>query len=101
MSKPTTGPWEVWEGHLDIYAGPSSCNDEFGIVGYRHEIARCDEAYDNGDIELDEAEANARLIAAAPDLLSLCEELSYFRGQLPEALVSKLMAVIKKAKGRE
>lgn len=72
----TPGPWTVWKGHLDVYAGEPSLNNEFSIqgrVGDLKEIAHCAPGYHSGDIELSEAVANARLIAAAPDLLAACE----------------------------
>ena len=63
----TPGPWEAaWEsGDKDIYIG------ELGYADYRNCFARVD--YD--DVDHAEAEANARLIAAAPELLEALDEL--------------------------
>lgn len=80
-------PWSVWCGDVQV----ASCRwqDEEGY-------ARVCE-------KMDKAEANARLIAAAPDLLEALERLVNYFGpyQHPE-LAAKLQdasAAIKKAKG--
>ena len=63
MSKHTPGPWFVQDGYLTIY------NLSEGTVGTTCAIAKVLREQP-GD---DQAEANARLIAAAPELLEACE----------------------------
>ena len=74
MSKHTPGPWTVWNGHSDVYAGPISSNTPGGIIGKPHQrlvcVAICDE---DEEITDREQRANARLIAAAPLLLEACK----------------------------
>jgi len=58
----TPGPWEIFEGSIEVhYAVEQGCR----IVGVR---GRSDTAWVPETLE-DQGEANARLIAAAPDLL--------------------------------
>ncbi len=56
---------------------------------------------DNDDVDQDEASANARLIAAAPDLLAALEDAFVFIGTSPHdpALLLRTRAAIAKAKG--
>ena len=61
-------------------------------------------AYIDGGCTKDEMEANARLIAAAPDLLEVCEELLPFLSELPETPTGtwfKLRMAIAKATGQD
>lgn len=66
MSKHTPGPW--WLGrdpcHYDSLTSISGGSDSNGGIRSVAEV---------GGHDVDEAEANARLIAAAPDLLAACE----------------------------
>lgn len=61
--KHTPGKWEWAIDDKDIYIGPVGCAD------YRNAFASVD--YD--DVDHEEAQANANLIAAAPDLLEALE----------------------------
>jgi len=72
MPKFTSGPWVQWVWHNTIHAGPVAENTEGYIRGGRGEI--CEVREDEFDEET--VEANARLIAASPDLYGLVEELS-------------------------
>lgn len=75
---PTPGPWIVSEdAEFTVEAGPgspaepmqiaiTSDSSHFPCLENEHEEARAD----------DEARANARLIAAAPDLLAACKWLA-------------------------
>ena len=66
MSKHTTGPWVIRNGS-DIFTPLGAANAE-GIEAPSNDgwmIADCD----MGSLSFDEVTANARLIAAAPDLL--------------------------------
>jgi len=51
----------------------------------------------------EESEANARLIAAAPDMLETLEEIRDFwvGGDVPAELEAKMIAVIEKARGAQ
>lgn len=96
MSKHTTGPWAwqegtpiiscQWNGRYHVIAGV-----ECKTLAW-HEDANCAGR---------EAGANARLIAAAPDLLEALQEVEAFMGadfdDLPSA--SKARAAIAKATG--
>lgn len=58
MTQPhTPGPWSVIQGFRGIV-----------ISGFAYEVAHCDDTRDNSPPETEIA-ANARLIAAAPDML--------------------------------
>ena len=93
-AKHTPGPWEFveWSGHRSISADDSACGFCITVNGYR--LPLCDL---EGD--LDECEANARLMAAAPDLLEAlldCRralELANFTGELAvvDAAISKAL----------
>ena len=61
----TAGPWNA-VGML-VFSGV----DRF----YNHPVARVGAPLDKNDNRVEEAEANARLIAAAPDLLEACQDL--------------------------
>lgn len=60
-SKHTPGPWKVFNG-TDVYP------DDDDTEGMRY-IADCAPVYD--DLSFEQRRANARLIAAAPDLLAV------------------------------
>ena len=62
QAKHTQGPWRLNAGN------------ETEIMSARRNVARAHCGAMTG-IRVDEAEANARLIAAAPDLLAACEEI--------------------------
>ncbi len=101
MSDHTPGPWTKWVGHAEVYANVGK-NTRASIGGANKEpmpcIARCDIEVDSfGDedaegMDPDEADANACLIAAAPDLLEACETqrtaldlcIRYFLGKGPQ-----------------
>ena len=98
-SKHTPGPWEVFD---DV----EGC--EFpGIDNAGESIVLCGSIFDDGGIRGDTKEerlANARLIAAAPELLSVLEELqesaSYWSEyDVPLGIVDRINAAIAKAKG--
>ncbi len=72
MSGHTPGPWSVWTGRLlgqDIFHDKRTVCADSG-VGDKLAVAYCD--YHTPE----RAEANARLIAAAPDLLEMCQMMA-------------------------
>lgn len=94
-SKPTPGPWRP-----------------VIIIDYRHAIRVVNDEGEvarvvcGGDVSREEAEANARLIAAAPDLLATLEALLPAVGEFPRdpytlGLVEDARAAIRKARGED
>ena len=78
-------------------------NDRYITVHAEHRDI-CDLTTDFGDIA--EAEANGNLIAAAPEMLAVLEELrdsaSYWGGyDVPLGIVERIEAAIRKARGEE
>ena len=88
--KHTIGPWSV--------RGPAGIDKDYAIVGDYSIIA---EAWGRvGETKYPDAYANARLIAAAPELLDACNaamRLDYFREH--NALADMMRAAIAKATG--
>lgn len=74
-AKHTPGPWTQWKDHAAVFAGVEE--NERGTLSGKHlvEICRCegDDVGEDDDEGEAIAKANARLIAAAPDLLAACE----------------------------
>lgn len=88
-AKHTPGPWRVEDGEL--LAGGDSGAVVLGSIHGADDYPCCEE-----DIDA-ECKANARLIAAAPDLLALLEE-AY--DALPHGdLAGRIAAALAKAKG--
>lgn len=95
--EPTPGPWTnkehstfVWSVHGNVCA----CGDPHasGHVGY----TECE----IGSQWLNEAVANAHLIAAAPDMLAALKDLLDDKGTTYAVRVLKARAAIAKAEGR-
>lgn len=95
MSEHTPGPWRTGKGAGSRY----TVYDKFSQrVGDFFEGVMATQRSD------EECAANARLGAAAPDLLAMCEELSecadyWSEYDVPIGIVERLRAVIAKAKG--
>lgn len=92
QTKHTPGPWEVKH---------SESKPAFNVVGKylggKYKIARCPYIADV-KVEKEEAEANAKLIAAAPDMIEILKEvLPYLIGGIHIRLSLKVDAIIKKA----
>ena len=89
MKKPyfTPGPWNV-------------CQDgkKKGAVVGKDGIMVCDPS--GSGLYEDEWQGNAALIAAAPDMLALLEEIAR-SGKLTLALYAKCKTVMKKARGEQ
>ncbi len=97
MSKHTPGPWSVRKalglGDLAIVA-PSTQPDHSGFVI----LAECyEDIRDRGEHAVDECAANARLIAAAPDLLEALQDMVSDHADLSEATLRFARAAIAKA----
>lgn len=69
-------------------------------------IAFCTDAYEAGGMDLAEAQANAQLISAAPELLEACKSACGYYEKLERStgiehgVLIELRAAIKKAEGR-
>ena len=94
----TPGPWEIYTGKkLEYWRG-----DGTEIMGPDGRVA---DSYCNSLRRLDECQANARLIAAAPDLLETLRAIAPLLGRLgvnnDEAwgAFSRVIATITKAEG--
>lgn len=89
MSKHTLGPWRITKAQLDsgyVCRMVEEIRSEGGLVA-------------NVLTEEEEGRANARLIAAAPDLLAALEDLLAY-GQRPEVMAEVHKAIAKaKAQG--
>ena len=99
MSKHTEGPWEIytWADHMPHAGMPASIgeSDDLGM--------EADDVCNMVQLEDDqETWANARLIAAAPELLEALEDI-VDSGEIPYCRSSPLViaarAAIKKARG--
>lgn len=76
--KYTPGPWKI-SGHKGLFVEPlgvQSCHNEWGSNG--NSIIGQSEIYTKRTIK--EAQANARLMAAAPDLLEALEQIADDKG---------------------
>lgn len=94
MSKHTPGPWAV-HGDIGTLIGSDDRKMMLAEVLYKHVVTEWGRP-------LDEAQANARLIAAAPDLLAVVESAANWFGELgnddgAQGLLDDLRAAIAKA----
>jgi len=96
MSKHTPGPWKTRRGYIDeeqVEVYP--LNSKVKRPALPSEIATVSDAYP-------EMRANARLIAAAPDLLEACKAMRDARADSYNEIVAgmeKIEAAIAKAEG--
>ena len=103
----TPGPWayagKVREVRHDDGTNRLWCGSVFPAKSgkYRGEIAHIQSADQIGGISTDEAFSNARLIAAAPELLALLQELIDIEGPQPgtSEWANKVHAAIANATG--
>ena len=100
-SKHTPGPWTVSPNYIASVEGAI-----FGD-GKLYTVANCGGLQSNFHPDLRDIQAaNARLISAAPDLLSVCVQIygdaieGLVRGQLSPELLERLAAAIAKAEGK-
>lgn len=73
----TPGPWVVTPKDGGIFHDVNVCREDGLAVAV---------AVDNGDISPETALANAKLIAAAPDLLAACEAAVAFHTKYPATM---------------
>ena len=96
MSKHTPGPWSVVEhDHAICIQTESPSKTKYGASRYAA-IGGFDR---NDRAQLEEARANARLIAAAPELLEALKVLVENGGIGPEQMFHDARAAIAKATG--
>lgn len=114
MSAHTPGPWRYDETTLSICRGLVSIEDVGAFQVMPAKDAQHAIAYVPNDLAREEQEANARLIAAAPELLAACREAlkwqdeDEFGNAVPDefctpayqAFRAQLRAAIAKAEGR-
>lgn len=93
MSKFTPGPWEC--------VGTDIRQSKESPQGYMYDIAEVGSTYSGHDglPEQSEAEANAYLIAAAPEMYDFIETLENDDGKIPDWLWEKRNQVLAKARG--
>jgi hypothetical protein len=93
MSKPTQGPWFVVAQN-----NVGSQGTQVWACGGDFRVANCD----SGAVSLEGRRADARLIAAAPELLDACKHAaSWLEGWASaEPHLSRLLTAIAKAEGR-
>lgn len=101
MSKHTPGPWDAMGCESDgSFGGREYQKCQIRAVSRTGILVQVSSAYGCGD---GECAANARLVAAAPDLLAACEAAHKYLHNHPRtdpgALVAILAAAIAKAKG--
>ena len=103
MSKYTKGPWTILNGN-----GDRICAEKNGMLFVQVATVDIDSLFPMRRPPIEQRKANARLIAAAPDLLEACEavqrdcdlgESKY--SQLEWAAIQKCVAAIAKATGGE
>jgi len=114
----TPGPWKLWRGPQYVGGGEDICigAGDTWLANMDHRYPRCENVYarDHNDDECDictidsgeitaEQLANANLIAAAPELLAVCEQFVHAYDSLPETSMYDVQlvarAAILKAKG--
>lgn len=102
--KYTPGPWSVYDCHGDKLDACRFENGAFQVMSVdcdHHAVADC--SCNHSCRMEDECEANARLIAAAPDLLEACMEAVEALNGHPNTMGTEelLLSAIAKAEGRE
>jgi hypothetical protein len=101
MTKPSPGPWEVGQ-RGDLHAGVWDAKGKL--------VCQFGNGIDQGWCEYKNADANARLTAAAPELLQACtailamidrakgQPVTFYEG-MKNSAVTKLRAAVAKAEG--
>lgn len=109
MAEHTPGPWEADCCDVTGARPPGDSGVRFwSVVGkgdYRGSVCNVHSAEHIGGITIAERDANARLIAAAPDLLEACYiglgVALAFEEESDRSASEKIRAAIAKAKGQE
>ena len=91
-SKHTPGPWKTWKSELPIDRSRITCV-------YQEESRTIIVDIPHIPWPREEADANAHLIAAAPDLLEACENLENDDSAIPKYAWDMIQAAIAKAHG--
>ena len=106
----TSGPWKACKGHYEKPGGQTLCKcgqvwstvaDKHVATAHRFSMAEDmleKEVFVRDDLE---AEANARLISAAPAMYDLLASIENDAGQVPEWLWNRIQDVLSKARGGE
>lgn|SRR4051812_9935535 len=93
MSKMTKGPWDVYPGRSKGF-----CIGQMHVMsGNGKMVIGSEDEY--GHIGPIKSEADANLIAAAPDLLSALTSVAEMNPVLPTGMIEAVHAAIKKAMG--
>ena len=71
MSKHTPGPWRVAESQVS----PSPCFIQLWVRSLGKDQSKDDAICGMAQFNSEERDANARLIAAAPDMLAMCSRI--------------------------
>lgn len=91
MGKHTPGEWKVWGGGINV-------RTKKGHIF----IAAC--GSNDSQRSIEEYQANARLISAAPDLLEACKKAYQYIGNIADGkatiIFTKLQQAIAKAEGK-
>ena len=107
MPQHTPGPWTYHRGSWGFHGDPDEDSGFHFLLGGEEAsgveeiIGYADMLYPDDGQQYEEAEANARLIAAAPDLLAALEAWLAWDGEIRETPSPRIMAeaAIAKAKG--
>lgn len=96
----TPGPWHVWPDSFERF-GPEETPDVYVGNASEHSALILSQGLPG------QVEANARLIAAAPEMLTALRDAENWLGELDagpdtgaQALIAELRAAIAKAEGR-
>lgn len=116
LGQPTAGPWEVQNGIIVVSTalkGKLHFTDAHGVEHYAEKglIALVYACHPDGEYHSGTSNANASLIAAAPDLLAACEAVMESAGPagwandsalsaIATAVLGTVRAAIAKAEGR-
>ena len=101
MNKHTPGPWRRAESYRpEIQNVGTSAQAPYILCADGRNVAA---AMIGGFEDMAEVDANARLIAAAPELLAAAEKCLPYHGpfQLPTTLIEELRVAIAKATGSD
>ena len=93
QNRHTPGPWKVHKNGRIVIAGGLKIYQSSGPGGGQSVSVQT--AFDN------QLRANARLIAAAPEMFELLEDIDNLIGEITEEAWQKLQGIIKRVKGNQ